>query len=156
MCIRDRSILKDTSIKNILITSVGEFLGLKGIMINFVLRKIRKMVPKYSLPNAVNFKDAINIGSKHKFQEQKIDKEDIAFLQYTGGTTGGVKAAILSHRNVLANAIQVREWLGENLKFGEDLAICALPLYHIFALTCNSVVYFYSVSYTHLTLPTKA
>ena len=138
-----QSILKETSIKNVLITSVGEFLGLKGIMINFVLRRIRKMVPKYSLPNAVNFKDAINIGAKHKFKEQKIDKEDIAFLQYTGGTTGGVKAAILSHRNVLANAIQVREWLGENLKFGEDLAICALPLYHIFALTCNSVVYFY-------------
>ena len=78
-----------------------------------------------------------------KLLEQKIDKEDIAFLQYTGGTTGGVKAAILSHRNVLANAIQVRAWLGKSLKFGEDIAICALPLYHIFALTCNSIVFFY-------------
>ncbi len=138
-----QSILKETSIKNVLITSVGEFLGLKGIMINFVLRNIRKMVPKYSIPDAVNFKDAINIGANYVFQEQEIDKEDIAFLQYTGGTTGGVKAAILSHRNILANAVQVREWLGEKLKFGEDLAICALPLYHIFALTCNSVVFFY-------------
>ena len=78
-----------------------------------------------TLANAVNFKDAINIGAKNKFKEQKIDKEDIAFLQYTGGTTGGVKAAILSHRNVLANAIQVREWLGENLKFGEAVKYLA-------------------------------
>ena len=101
------------------------------------------MVPKYSLPNSQNFKEALKIGSNFSFKKQNIDKEDIAFLQYTGGTTGGVKAAILSHRNILANAIQVREWVGNQLKFGEDLAICALPLYHIFALTCNSIVFFY-------------
>ena len=138
-----QKIINETSIKNVVITSLGEFLGLKGILINFVLRNIRKMVPKYSLPQSQNFKDAIKIGSNYSFKKQNIQKEDIAFLQYTGGTTGGVKAAILSHRNILANAIQVREWLGNKLKFGEDLAICALPLYHIFALTCNSVVFFY-------------
>ena len=138
-----QKVINETSIKNVIITSLGEFLGLKGVLINFVLRNIRKMVPKYSLPQSQNFKDALKIGSNYSFESQNIQKEDIAFLQYTGGTTGGVKAAILSHRNILANAIQVREWLGTKLKFGEDLAICALPLYHIFALTCNSVVYFY-------------
>ena len=138
-----QKVINETSIKNVIITSLGEFLGLKGVLINFVLRNIRKMVPKYSLPQSKNFKDALKIGSNYSFKSQNIQKEDIAFLQYTGGTTGGVKAAILSHRNILANAIQVREWLGTKLKFGEDLAICALPLYHIFALTCNSVVYFY-------------
>ena len=138
-----QKVINETSIKNVIITSLGEFLGLKGVLINFVLRNIRKMVPKYSLPQSKNFKDALKIGSNYSFESQNIQKEDIAFLQYTGGTTGGVKAAILSHRNILANAIQVREWLGTKLKFGEDLAICALPLYHIFALTCNSVVYFY-------------
>ena len=138
-----QKVINETSIKNVIITSLGEFLGLKGVLINFVLRNIRKMVPKYSLPQSKNFKDVLKIGSNYSFKSQNIQKEDIAFLQYTGGTTGGVKAAILSHRNILANAIQVREWLGTKLKFGEDLAICALPLYHIFALTCNSVVYFY-------------
>ncbi len=138
-----QEIISETSVKNIIITSLGEFLGLKGILINFVIRNIRKMVPKYSLPNSQNFKEVLKIGSNFSFKKQDIDKEDIAFLQYTGGTTGGVKAAILSHRNILANAIQVREWLGNKLKFGEDLAICALPLYHIFALTCNSIVFFY-------------
>ncbi|MFL2813522.1 MAG: AMP-binding protein [Candidatus Puniceispirillales bacterium] len=138
-----QEIIRETSVKNVIITSLGEFLGLKGILINFVIRNIRKMVPKYSLPNSQNFKEALKIGSNFSFKKQDIDKEDIAFLQYTGGTTGGVKAAILSHRNILANAIQVREWLGNKLKFGEDLAICALPLYHIFALTCNSIVFFY-------------
>ena len=138
-----QEIISETSVKNVIITSLGEFLGLKGILINFVIRNIRKMVPKYSLPNSQNFKEALKIGSNFSFKKQDINKEDIAFLQYTGGTTGGVKAAILSHRNILANAIQVREWLGNKLKFGEDLAICALPLYHIFALTCNSIVFFY-------------
>ena len=138
-----QEIISETSVKNVIITSLGEFLGLKGILINFVIRNIRKMVPKYSLPNSQNFKEALKIGSNFSFKIQDINKEDIAFLQYTGGTTGGVKAAILSHRNILANAIQVREWLGNKLKFGEDLAICALPLYHIFALTCNSIVFFY-------------
>ena len=76
------------------------------------------MVPKYNLPNAKNFKKVLNEGSKYNFEEQKINSEDIAFLQYTGGTTGGIKAAILSHRNILANAIQVREWLGKQQRKG--------------------------------------
>ena len=136
-------IISQTSIKNVIITSLGDFLGLKGKLINFVVKYVKKMVPNYSLPQAVNFKEALNKGSKFTFQSPTINREDIAFLQYTGGTTGTVKAAVLSHRNILANAIQVREWLGGQLKFGEDVAICALPLYHIFALTCNSIVFFY-------------
>ena len=138
-----QKIISETKIKNVIITNVGELLGFKGVLLNFVLRRIKKLVPKYSIANSIKFSEVIKIGSKYKFINQEIDREDIAFLQYTGGTTGGVKAAILSHRNILANAIQVREWLGKKLKFGEDLAICALPLYHIFALTCNSMVYFY-------------
>ena len=136
-------IISETSIKNVIITSLGDFLGTKGKLINFVVKYVKKMVPKYNLLGTVNFKQALDIGSKFNFKETKIDREDVAFLQYTGGTTGTVKAAVLSHRNILANAIQVREWLKSQLKFGEDVAICALPLYHIFALTCNSIVYFY-------------
>ena len=138
-----QKIIHETSVKNIIITSLGDFIGFKGQVINFVLKYIKKMVPKYNLPNTINFKKALSDGSKYNFEEQSIDIEDIAFLQYTGGTTGGIKAAILSHRNILANTIQVREWLGNQLRFGEDTAICALPLYHIFALTCNSMVFFY-------------
>ena len=136
-------IIEKTSIKNVIVTSLGDFLGLKGHLINFVLKYIRKMVPNHTLKDTIKFKDALDIGSKNSFKSVQIMQEDVAFLQYTGGTTGTVKAAVLSHGNILANAIQVREWLGNHLKFGEDTAICALPLYHIFALTCNSMVFFY-------------
>lgn len=135
-------IVTNTSIKNVIITSAGELLGFKGHIINFVLRKIKKMIPKYNLNQAYNFSKIIEIGSRYELKETSIKLHDVAFLQYTGGTSGIVKAAMLSHKNILANVLQVKEWLGSHLKYGEDIAICALPLYHIFALTCNALTFF--------------
>ena len=131
-----------TAIKNIIITSAGELLGAKGFLINFVLRKIKKMVPKYNINNFYTFSKTIKNKEKYKINNISINLEDIAFLQYTGGTSGTIKAAMLTHKNILSNVLQVKEWLGPHLKYGEDTAICALPLYHIFALTCNSLTFF--------------
>ena len=137
------SIIEKTSIEHVIITSMGELLGTKGYFINFVLRNIKKMVPNYTLDNFYQFNNALKIGSQSKLQETNIEKSDTAFLQYTGGTTGTIKAAMLSHSNILANAAQFKEWLGNSIRYGEDTAICALPLYHIFALTCNALVLFH-------------
>ena len=135
-------ILQKTSIKNIIITTVGELLGPKGFLINFVLRKIKKMVPKYNIDNSYKFSEIININDKFEINNKSYNLDDVAFLQYTGGTSGTIKAAMLTHKNILSNVLQVKEWLGLHLKYGEDTAICALPLYHIFALTCNSLTFF--------------
>jgi len=135
-------ILQKTSIKNIIITTVGELLGPKGFLINFVLRRIKKMVPKYNIDNSYKFSEIININDKFEINNKSYNLDDVAFLQYTGGTSGTIKAAMLTHKNILSNVLQVKEWLGLHLKYGEDTAICALPLYHIFALTCNSLTFF--------------
>ena len=132
----------NTNLKNVIITSVGELLGAKGVLMNFVLRKIKKMVPKYNLDQSYKFIDIINNHGNYKLNEISLKLDDIAFLQYTGGTSGTIKAAMLTHKNILSNVLQVREWLGPHLKYGEDIAICTLPLYHIFALTCNSLTFF--------------
>ena len=136
------NILDKTTIKNIIVTSAGELLGLKGLLINFVLRKIKKMVPKYNIKKFYSFSKIIKKNDKNKISNLSINLDDVAFLQYTGGTSGTIKAAMLTHKNILSNVLQVKEWLGPHLKYGEDTAICALPLYHIFALTCNSLTFF--------------
>ena len=135
-------IIHKTNIKNIIITSLGELLGTKGFIINFVARKLKKMVPKYNLQNYYKFSKTINYNNIISFKNISINLDDVAFLQYTGGTSGITKAAMLTHKNILSNVFQVKEWLGSHLKYGEDIAICALPLYHIFALTCNSLTFF--------------
>ena len=135
-------IIHKTKLKNIIITSVGELLGMKGILMNFLLRKITKKVPKFNIPNVYKFSEVINNNNKKEIKNITINLEDVAFLQYTGGTSGTVKAAMLTHKNILSNVLQVKEWLGSQLKYGEDIAICALPLYHIFALTCNALTFF--------------
>ena len=135
-------IIHKTMVKNIIITSAGELLGIKGFLINFVLRKIKKMVPEYKIDKPYTFSTIIEKNEKYKIKESSSHLDDVAFLQYTGGTSGTIKAAMLTHRNILSNVLQVKEWLGPHLKYGEDIAICALPLYHIFALTCNSLTFF--------------
>ena len=135
-------IIHKTVVKNIIITSAGELLGIKGFLINFVLRKIKKMVPEYKINEPYTFSTIIEKNEKYKIKESSSHLDDVAFLQYTGGTSGTIKAAMLTHRNILSNVLQVKEWLGPHLKYGEDIAICALPLYHIFALTCNSLTFF--------------
>ena len=135
-------IIHKTVVKNIIITSAGELLGIKGFLINFVLRKIKKMVPEYKIDKFYAFSKIIVKNDKDEIKKSSSQLEDVAFLQYTGGTSGTIKAVMLTHRNILSNVFQVKEWLGPHLKYGEDIAICALPLYHIFALTCNSLTFF--------------
>lgn len=133
-----------TPIEHIVVASMGDCLGFKGHIVNLVVRKIKKMVPAWSLPGHVSFKDAIANGSRKTFTPVKTTLDDIAFLQYTGGTTGVSKGATLSSGNVLANATQCDIWLQTAFirkgKVNDMVFICALPLYHIFALTINLVM----------------
>ncbi len=134
-------ILKDTSIEHVIVTDLGDMLGgLKGSLVSFVVKYIKKMVPAYHLPTAIKFKDALQKGSKSKFEKPEIANNDLAFLQYTGGTTGVSKGAMLTHRNLIANLQQVEAWLApSSLRNGEETFIAALPLYHIFALNAHAL-----------------
>ena len=133
------SIQAKTQIKQVVVTSLGELIGLKGIVVDFVVRHVKKMVPTWNIANSMNFKKALTIGSKKMFHPTSVEPTDIAFLQYTGGTTGVSKGAVLTHKNIIANVLQIEAWLEPVLKenkFGQQLSfLCALPLYHIFALT---------------------
>jgi long-chain acyl-CoA synthetase len=133
-------VLSRTQVKHIVVASMGEMLGgAKGMLVNFVVRNVKKMVPAFSLPNAVRFKDVLSQGEKMSFTPVEASTNDVAFLQYTGGTTGVSKGATLTHRNVIANVLQTEAWSQPALVKApvvEQLSIvCALPLYHIFALT---------------------
>ena len=132
-------VLAKTAVKHIIVASMGEMLGgLKGAIVNFVVRNVKKMVPAYSLPNAMRFKQALALGSRMKLTPVELSINDAAFLQYTGGTTGVSKGATLSHRNVIANVLQGEAWSGAALDQNSKeqlIVVCALPLYHIFALT---------------------
>jgi len=128
-------ILGETGIKVIIRTSIGEMLGtIKGAITNFVIRKIKKMVPEYNLPNTVTFKDALKIGSKHSIKEFVNSPEDVIFHQYTGGTTGVAKGAMLTNRNLIANMLQMQAVMKVKLKDNGEICLCPLPMYHIFAL----------------------
>ena len=129
----------------IILTSMGDMMGLKGHLVNFVVRKIKKLIPAYSLPGAISFNDVLAKGKKLTLRPVSIDIEDVAVLQYTGGTTGISKGAQLSHRNLIAHNQMIHEWFKPYLEKGrEDVIITALPLYHIFALTVNGVLMYYS------------
>jgi len=133
-------VVAKTQVKHVVVATMGDLLGLKGILVNFVVRKIKKMVPAFSLPNAVSFNDALAAGRGMKLVKPQIGPDDVAFLQYTGGTTGVSKGATLLHRNIVANVLQNDAWLQPALQLlPKDLEqlfiVCALPLYHIFALT---------------------
>ncbi|UYO43888.1 long-chain fatty acid--CoA ligase [Rhodopseudomonas palustris] len=128
-----------TPVKHIIVGTMGDMLGFKGVIVNLVVRKVKKMVPAYSLPGAVSFNDAVSAGRGQKFTKPAIGPESVAFLQYTGGTTGVSKGATLLHRNVVANVLQNDSWLQPALAkpphVDQLFIVCALPLYHIFALT---------------------
>ncbi len=135
-------VVKDTAIQQVVTTCVGDMLGFpKGPIINFVFKHIKKAIPEYSLPGAVKFNNALASGAKHQLPTIDIRSSDIAFLQYTGGTTGVAKGAMLTHRNLVANMQQASAWIGTNVKPGKEIIITALPLYHIFALTSNCLVF---------------
>ncbi|MEJ7806986.1 MAG: long-chain fatty acid--CoA ligase [Telluria sp.] len=133
-------VLTKTGVKHIVVANMGEMLGgLKGTIVNFVVRNVKKMVPAFSLPNAVRFKDVLAQGEKMTFTPVKASATDVAFLQYTGGTTGVSKGATLTHRNIIANVLQSEAWsqpaLARAPVVEQVTIVCALPLYHIFALT---------------------
>jgi long-chain acyl-CoA synthetase len=133
-------VIARTSVQHVVVASLGDLLGFpKGTIVNLVVRKVKKMVPAYSLPAATKFNDAIAAGRRLSLKKPDITPDDVAFLQYTGGTTGVSKGATLLHRNVIANTLQNEAWLQPALKKGKQVErltiVTALPLYHIFALT---------------------
>jgi len=131
-----------TKIRQPVITSVGELLSFKGLAVDFVLRRVKKAVPAYSIPGAIRVSDALAEGRKRPLEKVEIGPDHIAFLQYTGGTTGVAKGAMLLHRNIVANLLQARAWVQPFLgKDSRDVIITPLPLYHIFSLTANCLVF---------------
>jgi len=129
-----------TPVKHVIVTSLGEMLGVKGVIVNLVVRKVKKMVPPYELPGAVLFKQALAEGASKKLVTPALTHDDIAFLQYTGGTTGVSKGAMLLHRNIIAALQQYEAWLAPAIGDQRAIIITALPLYHIFSLTVNCLV----------------
>ena len=136
-----QQVVAETAVKHIVTTGIGDLLGLKGVLINFALKHVKKMVPPYQLPHAVRFGDALSRGARHAMPKVELTHDDIAFLQYTGGTTGVAKGAMLTHGNMVANMLQADAWIGNSVKQGEEVIITALPLYHIFSLTANGLVF---------------
>src|SRR5438270_7912282 len=133
-------VIKNTRVKHVILANMGDLLGFpKGAIVNLVVRRVKKMVPPYSLPQAVQFKAALAAGKGKPLSGRAIGPEDVAFLQYTGGTTGVSKGATLLHRNIVANVLQNDAWLQPALskqpKVDQLMIVTALPLYHIFALT---------------------
>lgn len=130
-----------TAIRHVVVTPLGEMLGAKGILVNFVIRHVKKMVPAWQLQGSIGFKAALAAGRRHGWQPVPLDHDDIAFLQYTGGTTGISKGAMLTHANIASNVTQAYNWIRPVVHEGKEFIITALPLYHIFALTANCLTF---------------
>lgn len=135
-------VLPRTPVRNVIVASIGEMLGFpKSMIVNFVVRKIKKMVPDWHIPKHITFGDCLKKGSHKPHQHIPLTHDDIAFLQYTGGTTGVAKGAMLLHRNIVANMLQAGEWVKPVVREGQEVIVTALPLYHIFSLTANLMVF---------------
>ena len=140
-------------IKHVIVTSLGEMLGFpKGAIVNFVVRRVRKLVPAWTLDGHLSFADALARGSAHTLRPVEVGHEDAAFLQYTGGTTGVAKGAVLTHRNIIANLQQAHAWISPVVTEGREIIITALPLYHIFSLTANCLT-FIKIGATNVLIP---
>lgn len=132
----------NTKVKHIIVTQIGDMLGFpKSLLVNFVIKNVKKMVPAWSLPGHIKFLDALALGDENKFKREEVTHDDTAFLQYTGGTTGVSKGADLTHGNIVANMLQARSWLKGSINEGEEIIITPLPLYHIFSLTANCFIF---------------
>lgn len=137
-CKNLQQVVDHTNIKTIITTSIGEMLGtIKGSVVNFMVKKVKRMVPDYELPNAVSFKEALTQGKKFKIPYRKSNPGDIIALQYTGGTTGVSKGAMLTNRNLVANMEQIKSTILPYITEGNEVALSPLPLYHIFAFSVN-------------------
>lgn len=138
-----QKVLSTTSLKNIIVTQIGDCFSFpKSMIVNWVVKHIKKMVPPWEIPGAISFNHALKEGQKKFFQRVNVTGDDIAYLQYTGGTTGIAKGAMLTHRNMVANLEQAAAWVKPELQPGKEIVITALPLYHIFSLTANCLLFF--------------
>lgn len=136
------SVLGHTSVRHVITTGIGDMLSFpKNVIVNFVIKYVKRMVPAYNLPKAVRFRDALSLGQSNRVKPPKLGHADLAFLQYTGGTTGVSKGAELTHGNIVSNMMQAREWIRNALRDGEEIIITPLPLYHIFSLTANMLTF---------------
>jgi len=137
--------IAETHVKHVVLCAMGDMLRMpKGALVNFVVRNVKNMVPAFDLPGAINFNHALRIGKQARFVKPEVKSDDIAVLQYTGGTTGVSKGAVLLHRNVIANLLQSEAWNDPVMKRvpanEQPTSVCALPLYHIFAFTVNMML----------------
>ncbi|HQU80994.1 MAG TPA: long-chain-fatty-acid--CoA ligase [Azonexus sp.] len=137
-----QQVIAKTVVKHVVVTPMGEMLGmLKGTLVNLVVRHVKKLVPAWSLPGSINFTSALAAGRRHGLDPVTLGHDDLAFLQYTGGTTGVSKGAMLTHANISSNVMQAYSWIKPVVNEGEEFIITALPLYHIFALTANCLTF---------------
>ncbi|MBN8480226.1 MAG: AMP-binding protein [Xanthomonadales bacterium] len=144
-------VVGSTQVRQVVTTGLGDLLGFpKAQITNFVVRHVKKMVPEYSIPSAIRFNDTLERGRRAALPKTNVGPEDIAFLQYTGGTTGVAKGAMLTHRNMIANMQQASAWIGGDMREGEEVIVTALPLYHIFALTANCLTFMKIGGHNHL------
>jgi long-chain acyl-CoA synthetase len=135
-------VLPKTKVKHVITTQIGDMLGFpKALIVNSVIKHIKKMVPAWSIPNVISFNEALFSGKAERFVSVPLGHDDLAFLQYTGGTTGVSKGAELTHGNIVANILQAKAWISAHLIEGKEIIITPLPLYHIFSLTANCMVY---------------
>ena len=137
-----QEVVQDTDIQQVVTTQLGDLLKFpKSLIVNLVVKYVKKMVPAYTLPGSITFKQALQKGRRATFTRPELDHEDVAFLQYTGGTTGLAKGAILTNRNMVANMQQASEWISGVVEENKELIVTALPLYHIFSLTANCLTF---------------
>ena len=137
-----QQVIAKTAVKHVVVTPMGEMLGMvKGALVNFVVRHVKKLIPAWSLPGSINFTSALAAGRRHGLDPVTLGHDDLAFLQYTGGTTGVSKGAMLTHANISSNVMQAYSWIKPVVNEGEEFIITALPLYHIFALTANCLTF---------------
>ena len=137
-----QTVLGKTAVRTVIVTGVGDLLRVpKRVLVNAVLKFVRKQVPAWDIPDAVSLRQVLNAGKYLPLARASLDHSDIAFLQYTGGTTGVAKGAMLSHRNMVANVLQSTAWLGSTEAVPNEIAVTALPLYHIFSLTGNCLAF---------------
>jgi len=152
-CTTLQEVIAKTKVEAVLTTQLGDMASFpKSLITNFVVKRVKKMVPAWELPGSIPFRTALARGKAQPYHRVGLTHDDVAFLQYTGGTTGLSKGATLSHGNVVGNLMQMRAWMGSQLADGEDLIITALPLYHIFALTVNCLL-FVSVGGKNVLIP---
>ena len=138
-----QAVLAKTSIKHVVVSRIGDMIGgAKGFIVNLVVKYVKKMVPAWDLPGHRSFNDIMQTGASHTLAPVDVGHDDLAYLQYTGGTTGVAKGAMLTHRNIIANLQQAHAWIGPFLAEGKEVIITALPLYHIFSLTANCLTFF--------------